>query len=60
MPEGIQPDDHVMAIRAAGGVSAADPAPPLPEDGMSIADGRTPEARHWMRILRSSPRWPNV
>jgi S1-C subfamily serine protease len=43
VPEGIQPGDHVMAMRAAAGISAADPAFPLPEVGMSIADGRTPE-----------------
>jgi S1-C subfamily serine protease len=43
VPEAIQPGDHVMAMRAAAGISAADPAFPLPEVGMSIADGRTPE-----------------
>jgi S1-C subfamily serine protease len=43
VPERIQPGDHVMAMRAAAGISAADPASPLPEVGMSIADGRTPE-----------------
>jgi S1-C subfamily serine protease len=43
VPEAIQPGDHVMAMRAARGISAADPASPLPEVGMSIEDGRTSE-----------------
>ena len=34
VPEGIQPGDHVMAMRAAASMSAADPAFPLPEVGM--------------------------
>jgi hypothetical protein len=34
VPEGIQPGDHVMAMRAAASISAADPASPLPEVGM--------------------------
>jgi hypothetical protein len=34
VPEGIQPGDHVMAMRAAASTSAADPAFPLPEVGM--------------------------
>jgi hypothetical protein len=34
VPEGIQPGDYVMAIRAAASISAADPAFPLPEVGM--------------------------
>jgi len=43
VPERIKPGDHVMAMSAAAGKSAADPAFRLPEAGMSIADGRTPE-----------------
>ena len=34
VPKGIQPGDHVMAMRAAASMSAADPAFPLPEVGM--------------------------
>ena len=34
VPEGIQPGDHVIAMRAAASISAADPAFPLPEVGM--------------------------
>ena len=34
VPEGIQPGGHVMAMRAAASISAADPAFPLPEVGM--------------------------
>jgi hypothetical protein len=33
VPERVQPGDHVMAMRAAASISAADPAFPLPEVG---------------------------
>ena len=34
VPERIQPGYHVMAMRAATSISAADPAFPLPEVGL--------------------------
>ena len=34
VPEGIQPSDHVTAMRAATSISAADAAFPLPEVGL--------------------------